>query len=624
MSALGVLFVRPDLVLNPKALAWGLNHAAMVRSWSWKNAKMNHTWVHWNERRFNGHFKNFCLKANTDALNVDTCLPLITWDFTLAWTMDKGLQNISHIPWTIVSSFLRLKLMDSPPPEKEESPPDVWMYWRLAWSPLVPDMDVWMKRIELKDQKYDLRMIKKKKTLWARSWLLELTADPDRIVITVPRPYALPDKLELGRPWYLRDLKLEARMKEDEIPLTFTGQLEEIHLKAMSYIDLPLKKDLVRDTLLWTTFQVKIPNVKEAAKEMGPDGANSLPAPLNAMNGPISIEGSIVPTKKYQVVRVKALTSVDLTSPKQALQFDLSTLVDLDTEKFSPGAIVLGLAFRKVKLQLPKLAKTSLPPQFFPDGRIKQKASDMKGAPKQAEEERPLIFKLEAQGKDALHIVSNLIDEPLRLNMALQIARAQIQSGYIDILPLRTTVFKRPITIPDFRVTFDYPLEPVLNGHIVFKLPEYKITASIKGPVSKPRYAFVSDPPLPQSDIYAVLLFGRPMSELAPEDSTAASRSQQIISQGLLSLSVLYFLAGSPVEYVGYDPTSGGATAQIGLGSKSSVRVGGGQGGLTSTNVRRSLGKGWYLDTSVQNTSSAQSTQESKTYGVMLERIISY
>ena len=92
------------------------------------------------------------------------------------------------------------------------------------------------------------------------------------------------------------------------------------------------------------------------------------------------------------------------------------------------------------------------------------------------------------------------------------------------------------------------------------------------------------------------------------------------------SLSVLYVLAGSPVEYVGYDPNSKNATAQFGLGKKSSLRVGGGSEGVNSTAIRRSLGKGWYLDTSVQQSQEDPSSSPNSTrdYGVLLERIISY
>jgi autotransporter translocation and assembly factor TamB len=218
---------------------------------------------------------------------------------------------------------------------------------------------------------------------------------------------------------------------------------------------------------------------------------------------------------------------------------------------------------------------------------------------------------------------TDLLDEALRLNFKLLIDQGELKNGFVDILPLKTTVFKRPIEVPSAKIKFHAPLEPTMDAGIIFKLPEYTITMLLEGPLSKPRYAFSSEPPLPQNDIYAVLLFGRPIAELDPDSKNAAQRTNMMLTQGILSLSVLYFLAGSPVEYVGYDPQSGEASAQIGLGAKTSLRVGAGESGSTSTGVRRSLGKGWYLDTSVQNNQNT-STSDTKDYGVLLERVIAY
>ena len=154
-------------------------------------------------------------------------------------------------------------------------------------------------------------------------------------------------------------------------------------------------------------------------------------------------------------------------------------------------------------------------------------------------------------------------------------------------------------------------------------MPEYKIILQLEGPTSKPRQAFSSVPPLPVDDIYAVLLFGRPLSGLDPDDKSAAQKSNQIVSQGILSLAVLYYFAGSPIESIGYDPESNEVSAQIGLGAKNSLRVGGSGSGLNSAGVRRALGKGWYIDSSVERTTNKNGTSGGG-YGVLLERIISY
>jgi hypothetical protein len=238
----------------------------------------------------------------------------------------------------------------------------------------------------------------------------------------------------------------------------------------------------------------------------------------------------------------------------------------------------------------------------------------------------PIDLELTALNEKSMNIKTNLLDEPLRLNFDLNLSDGNLDHGFVKILPLKTTVFKRPIRVHHVNLRFDRSVETIIDAVIKFPLPEYKITLFLEGPVSKPRYAFQSDPPLSQDDIYAVLLFGRPLSDLSSDDKSSASKTNRILAQGILSLSVLYFLAGSPVEYVGYDADTKSAVAQFSLGNKSSLRVGGGNEGVNSTTLRRSLGKGWYIDTSVQQTQEEASSdpQEAHDYGVLLERVISY
>lgn len=362
-----------------------------------------------------------------------------------------------------------------------------------------------------------------------------------------------------------------------------------------------------------------ISDVKNVVRTYVPEPYDELPAPLNVMNGAIEFRLDVEKTRQKEYVLLKTVTDFNLKGKRQVIRFSLSGDVPLDVRDFSRELIEVAVQFSKVSLQLPRLSKKGPPPQFFPDKRFKvQKTNQAPTA-----ENRPNIsMNLEATNEQALHIRSNLLDEALRLNFDLEIKNGEIDDGFLKILPLKTTLFKRPIRIRKLIISFHAPLEPVIESTVQFPLPEYKITLKLEGPVSSPRYAFSSKPPLPQNDIFAVLLFGRPLSELNSDDKSAAQQTNKLLAQGILSLSVLYFLAGSPVEYIGYDPETGRATAQFGIDGKTSLNIGAGKGSR-STGVRRSLGKGWYLDTSVQNTSDP-SNEGARDYGVLLERIIAY
>jgi TamB, inner membrane protein subunit of TAM complex len=617
---LAVLFFRPGLILNPKNLAFVLHKTKVLNSWHWDEATFTHEWFAWNDRGFSGKFKNFCLKYGDKAPSVETCMETISWDIRL-----KNLKVITEKPFIIDSSILMAKL---PEEEKKEKtpPPDIYNYWTMLWSDLVPDMDFKFHKIVIKDQTFDLFLIKQEKKLSVSALKFELTADPEKFQVKAPSPYAIPKKLPLARPLYLRNFVLTGEVKKTGIPLHLNGFLEAISVNVESFIKLPVTDDFSsiafrKRALLATTAHVYLDKVKEAFAKYSPKPYQDLPAPFNVMNGFIKLDVAIKDNPKNDLVNVNAVTTIDLTSQAQDFDVDITSLVPLNLVTFKPTEIGLDLDFKKVKLELPRLSKKSPPPQFIPDSRFKKQI-----LPPEKKESIPSDIEISALNEKAMHIKTNLLDEELRLNFDLKLNDGKAPNGFVKILPLKTSVFKRPIRVQYVDLKFSQTTETLIDAIIKFPLPEYKITLKLEGPVSKPRYAFESDPPLPQNDIYAVLLFGRPLADLDPDDKNSAAKTNQLLSQGILSLSVLYFLAGSPVEYVGYDPNSKNATAQFGLGKKSSLRVGGGSEGVNSTAIRRSLGKGWYLDTSVQQSQEDPSSSPNSTrdYGVLLERIISY
>ncbi len=630
LGFLGVLFLRPTLLVNPGTLKFALEKSGVLKKFSWDDAHFIHRWEKWNQRVFAGHFKNFCLTYDGPAASLDACLEEVSWNFNILFDLEAGLRSRTIDPFKVRSSKFDLALKDLPEKKKPEGPPlKLWDYWEMAWSDLVPDLYLRFKDIRLshkkKDYEFDLSAYKTPKTLRASMLGFDLYSTFEKLELTAPKKYPFPKDLKTAKPLYLRDVKLTADMRESGIPVTVTGFLESISFRIKSNVALPLADDLtsvafLRKTVLATTASVRLPEVRRNLLEYGPKPYNKLPAPLSNMDGDITLDVHSEKAMDSKVVVVKGLLNVDLKSPKQFFVMALDAEAPVDLETKEPGAVSVEIDFKKVALQLPRLSKKALPPQFFPDKRIQDGPFDPTAKEPVEEKKLDLSFNPQALGKKVFQLKTNLLDEVLRLNFDLFVNEGEVKRGFVSMLPLKTTVFKRPVRVKELHVKFNHPLEPVINATVLFPLPEYKITLTLEGPLSGPKHSFVSDPPLPQNDIYAVLLFGRPMADLEADDKTAASRTNKILSQGILSLSVLYFFAGSSIEYVGFDPDSQNATAQIGLGGKNSLRIGGNEQGVNSTAVRRSLGKGWYLDTSVQNNSSSGN----KNYGVLLERIIAY
>jgi translocation and assembly module TamB len=75
----------------------------------------------------------------------------------------------------------------------------------------------------------------------------------------------------------------------------------------------------------------------------------------------------------------------------------------------------------------------------------------------------------------------------------------------------------RRLTLEHAYVLFsgESPIDPYLDVLAVYRSPQYRVSVAVQGTVRKPTLMLSSEPPLDQSDILAVLLFGKPTSELS-------------------------------------------------------------------------------------------------------------
>lgn len=629
----GIIFFKPTYIVNPKNINFALAQTDYLESWSWKTGEIDHQWIKWNHRHFSGRFKDFCLKRVSEEFTIDGCMEEVAWNFDLKWNFDSGFSYDIIKPLMIVSKKYKVYLKD----DQSLIAPDYLGYWNTLWSGALPDFNFRFDSLEiLKNQKtteIDLTVIKTPKSFTANLLHYKIVATPKEIVITGPRKIEVPYDLKTVKPLYFDELKLIAKIQNDRIPFEITSKIANTHLVLTSELTKYNLRQKLTHNQLWeiillnTKGSIKINKISETIKELIKPPFNILPAPLNSMEGPLSLSLSV---SKSDQLRILIISSLDMKGAGQFLTLDLNSEFPYDLKKKSFGPGLFGIEFKKVLLSLPKLSKTKLPPRFKPDPRFKgvKNVAVNKNEPQKTQAPKKktgITMELEATGENALAIKTNLLDEILRLNFKFNISGSTIQDGFIETKPLRTKVFKRQVYLPSLKIIFAAPQEPEIQSTIEFHLPEYLITLKLAGPLSKPRTAFSSKPPLPEDDIIAVLLFGRPLAGLNPEDKSATKGATQIISQGILSLAVLYYLAGSPVESIGYDPDSKVVSAQFGLGRKNSLRVESAKksGGIGSYGIRHALGKGWYIDSTVEESTNVSSSG-GKNLGVLLERIISY
>lgn len=428
----------------------------------------------------------------------------------------------------------------------------------------------------------------------------------------------------LGLPSEVRDRSLRfngevffAGEQEDfplelKADLSLSGLTGKLELNSRPTISKILAPEALDHLLLVTEVELLIEQIKKQSM-----GLIELPAPFNAMEGDLRIKVHGTPQDDVRV-SLNTLAKLDLKSADQALKTDLAVNFLVPSKEQAIGPINSKLTLHQLNLKLPQLAKTTAPPQFLPDARILQERPPAPPPKKTSNTAPPfnLTFKTDAP----ITLDTQLIESPLQLLVDLKIKNSKLTKGRIELLPLKAEFFRRPIEITQLIVELREQATPFVQGRIFFRLPEYTVTLEMTGPSDQLQTHFSSVPLLPQDDIFAVLLFGRPMNDLDESARQDASQGARRISQGLLSLSTLYFFAGSPVESLGYNPDKAEVSAQFGISEKSSLRVSTAQDGTRGAGVRRSLGGGWSIDTSVeQNQTEGRSSQ-----AVLLERVLAY
>lgn len=629
LSGAAYVFYKPQVIINTANLEKALHELQLFNRWSWESATIKHELVKWNERKFNLNLESFCFDYESETVGANSCLDVVSIKLDFGFNTKDGFFLKRPSPVVINSKLLSLNLKDTPAnqpvkqaQEEDGIPLDVKDLWDLLWHRLIPEIYIHFDKIAIAkgDDIFELNLDLKKieKELQLNSLGINLSANPNGLQIKTPKNFELPFKVPVIGSIFIESFIANANIDDEEIKIFVDTKALGAEVKVNSKIDLPLSNppsspEFIKSSALNTKFNVVVEEVaKKTTIAIGPP-YNELPAPLNALEGALKIEGGANSGLQKNEIEIYANANSDMAGAKQFLNFDVNGKMIFDVKDYKLGAMLFDVNLNKVILKTPNMPKNALPPQFGPDGRIytESPAFESELAQKQVEDE-PLDLNMRLKGleRDSLGIITNLIEHIIRFNFDLIIERGKLKGGYVRILPLDTEFFNRDIKIKKFVISFDQPLRPEINGEILFDLPEYKVHMFLEGPISNPRHALRSEPPLPEEDIYSVLLFGRPMLDLEGGEKDAAQKTNKVLSQGLLSIGVLYFLSDTPIQAIMYDPDSEKVSAQFGLTDKSALTVE--KGGV---GIRQSIGKGWYVNTT---------SKEESGYGVMLERILAY
>lgn len=325
-----------------------------------------------------------------------------------------------------------------------------------------------------------------------------------------------------------------------------------------------------------------------------------IPEPLNSMKGPIlfeaSAKGRLSPNSETPVP-LKLETR--LSSPHQKLNLDGNgELLVKRIEREFRTHLKFRLVLADVRLVLPRMEHKA-PPRLAPDRRIALRPEPERKV--SAEPSFTYEIEILSPRENPVRLVSNLAGADVPVNVSLKLKSGEATDGIVRLGQFPVELFRRTATVDRFELRLaDKPENQEVNGRITVAYTDYTIRILILGLASEPTVKFVSEPPLPEDQVMAVLLFGK-RTDLNDDEAASVGGARAAVADSAMSLASMYLLASTPVESIGYDQATGVFTAKIRLGDGTSLNIGSDTRQLNQLGVRKRLGPDWTVTTYLSN-----------------------
>jgi hypothetical protein len=323
-----------------------------------------------------------------------------------------------------------------------------------------------------------------------------------------------------------------------------------------------------------------------------------IPASLNTLDGTVKLSA----VAKRQGSGLKASTNLEtaLTGLEQALFMKFSGAVSANhITKPSLIHIDSDLILTKIHLRLPDIFLES-PPQMVRDGRFSKRGTPELVGPIPPGPTVTYKILVQTPKESPILLTSNRTRDPIPVLINATLVHDQAPKVRVGIGTFRLDLFKREAKIETFSfVLRDDDEVGDVAGRIAIDYADYDISIDVSGTVAHTLMKMSSEPPLSQNDIYAVLLFGEPMTNIDSGDASSAASLQAATASGAVALTSMYYLASTPVESIHYNPATESISAKMRLGKGTSMSVGREGSNTSRVGIRRKLWGSWFAHTYV-------------------------
>lgn len=360
--------------------------------------------------------------------------------------------------------------------------------------------------------------------------------------------------------------------------------------------------------------------------------AYAIPAPFHVLQGPMNFSlNSRGNTREPDQKLVYGLNS-NLTSGRQKLVATLDGTL-LAKQAFTPTRAFTNrteVVLQNVVLELPYI-KIGAVPAVTVDSRIRTGEEETAArAPKRAGQPLPTAvarstasavdYKISVKTASPILLYANINPAPAPIALDLTASPQKGLGGQIKIQRFEAELFKRKGVVDHVTLSLREGAKPLdLDGLITFRHNEADIRVKLLGSTDKPHVVFDSDPPMRQQDIIALLLFGKSPDELDPDQTATVSNSHSAMASGAFGLASLYLFASTPIQYVGYDPSSQSYAIKFSLPGGASLEVGSTPDQSRRLTLRKRLARHWVLQTEVQSIQEGQTSSQRNAVTTFIE-----
>lgn len=328
-----------------------------------------------------------------------------------------------------------------------------------------------------------------------------------------------------------------------------------------------------------------------------------VPAPFNVLDGSIefSLEGKLSGIGELGHFPAKLATKLASKDQRIFIDSEGEARIGRKGADVEDADIKLDVKLADVQLQLPNIALAGIP-RFTPDGRI------ILHPPKEAEKKKadiPLEYDIHVSTPDGkpVRILSNITPKYIPINIDVDMTNDGM-SGTIRVTDFPIKLFSRNAILEKLNIDLMEPVESsTVDGSLSMQFPELKVIITMLGPFEHPSITLSSDPAMSQGDIISTLLYGEPMDSIDADQASSVNSMNAAMSDRAMAITSFFLLGSTPIQSIAYNPQTKVFTAKVRLGKKTSFTVGG-SSEEQHAGIRRRLGKGWSVTTSVDKNDS--------------------